>query len=79
MTGMRGALLTVAWALITVLVWPFGPEHLPNVLARAMGFLPYLVPLLAVGSLLERSGFRQSLPLVALGTVAGFVLVRFVF
>lgn len=79
MTGLRGALLTVVWAQVTLRVWSLGPERLPDTASRALGLLPLLVPMLAVGSILERYGHRQALPLAVIGSVVGFVFARFVF
>lgn len=78
-TGLRGALLTCAWALATAAIWRLAFSPLPDIVRQSLGLLPYLVPLLAVGSLLERYGHRHALPLVAAGAATGFVLLRFVF
>ena len=75
MTAVRGAGLTVVWALATGLLWQPGPAQLPPVAREALALLPLLVPWLAAGSLLERYGHRRSLPLIAVGAVAGFLLV----
>jgi hypothetical protein len=79
MTGLRGGLLTPAWALAIGLVWHLGPQRLPPALGQAFGLLPLLVPLLAAGSLLERFGHRRSLPLVAACAAGGFLAARWIF
>jgi hypothetical protein len=78
-TALRGAGLTVVWALVGAWAWPLGARGLPAFAGQALGLLPLLVPLLAVGSILERFGPRQALPLVFCGALAAFCAARFLF
>lgn len=75
-TGLRGAVLTLAWALTVRLLWDLGPEYLPASVSRALGLVPLLVPALAVGTLVDRFGLRQAWPLVAGLAVGVLVLIK---
>jgi mannose/fructose/N-acetylgalactosamine-specific phosphotransferase system component IIC len=77
-TGLRGALLSTVWALLTFVLWPMGPERMPPSILQALGLLPLLVPMLAFGSLWERYGHHQSALQVVGSAALAFILVRFI-
>jgi len=75
-TGLRGAVLTMLWALAIGLLWDLGPGYLPATVTKALGLVPLLVPALAVGTLVDRFGLRQAWPLVAGLAVGMLVLIK---
>ncbi len=74
-TGLRGAGLTLLWTGVAQLAWAAGPVGWPPVLVDVLALVPWFVPALAVGSLLERFGPRRTLPWVGAGSAAGLLLV----
>ncbi|MDY0109196.1 MAG: PTS sugar transporter subunit IIC [Candidatus Krumholzibacteria bacterium] len=77
LTGLRGAVLTLVWTLVSLWLWPVAAAGLPESARAGLAWLPLLVPALAAGTLLERFGYRPGWPLVAASAVTGFVVVRF--
>lgn len=74
-TLLRGAVLTLAWVVVSAWLWELGgPALLAAPLRGALGLLPLLVPMLAVGSLSERFGPRRAWRLVAAGAAVGFLV-----
>lgn len=60
-TALRGALSTLSWCLLAIVIWLPLFELLPGRLVLALGMLPWLTPALAIGSLGELYGSRQGL------------------
>ncbi len=73
-TGLRGAVLTLLWTGVASLAWDAGPAGWPPVVVAVAALVPWFVPALAVGTLLERFGPRRTLPWVGAGTAVGLVL-----
>lgn len=70
-TAARGALLTLVWTAISAGLWRLTPGALPAVLGEALALVPLLVPMIAVGALIQCFGPRRAWSLVAVGTVMG--------
>jgi len=73
-TAMRGGLLTLVWTVVVLLAWRPVLDRLPGLAAAAFALLPLAVPALAAGTLLDRFGYRRSLPLVGVGAGVGFLV-----
>ena len=74
-TLARGAVLTLCWILVSAWLWNIGrPASLAGPLRAALGLVPLMIPLLAVGSVSERFGPRRAWPLVTAGAAVGFVV-----
>jgi mannose/fructose/N-acetylgalactosamine-specific phosphotransferase system component IIC len=73
-TALRGALSTVLWCLLALVIWLPLFEHLPGRLAAALGMLPWLTPALAIGALGELYGSRHGLRWIAGGAMATLAL-----
>jgi len=69
-TALRGAVSTVSWCLLAIVIWLPLYDLLPARLTAALGLLPWLTPALAIGSLGELYGSRQGLRWI----VGGFLV-----
>jgi mannose/fructose/N-acetylgalactosamine-specific phosphotransferase system component IIC len=76
-TGVRGALLATMWAAVTVVAWLPLFGALPAAVVAALALLPVAAPGLAVGTIVERFGYRAATPAVALWGVAAFLGTRY--
>jgi PTS system mannose-specific IIC component len=76
-TAVRGALLATLWAAVTVAVWLPLFGVLPAAVVAALALLPVAAPALAVGTIIERFGYRAATPAVALWGVAAFLATRY--
>ena len=77
-TLLRGGLLTLIWVLAAAGLGELGgPARLARPLREALGLLPIMVPMLAVGSLAERFGPRRAWPLVLAGAGVAFLVAWF--
>jgi PTS system mannose-specific IIC component len=77
-TAARGAVLTVLWTLLVAATWRDGPPGLPAPAAAVLGLVPWFVPALAAGSMLERFSPRRALPWVGGAAVFALALARLV-
>ncbi len=75
-TVARGAVVTLALAVVIAAAAPLVPERLPATVREPLGLLPLMAPGLAVSSLIARFGPRRAWPLVLAGAAAGLLLVR---
>jgi mannose/fructose/N-acetylgalactosamine-specific phosphotransferase system component IIC len=75
LTALRGAVLTVLWAGVAAVAWRGGPAAWPPSVVAVLALVPWFVPALAAGSLLERFGPRRALPWVGAGAAAGVVVL----
>jgi len=74
-TLVRGALLTVVWILAAAWLWHLDfPARTVAPLRGALGLVPLMVPMLAVGSVSERFGPRRAWRLVLAGGATGFLV-----
>jgi len=77
-TAARGAVLTVAWTMLARAAWAAGPaawpSPWPHPWQQTLALVPWLVPALAVGTMLERFGPRRSLPWVGGAALVGLAL-----
>jgi len=73
-TALRGAALALSIAVVVSLVWDPGLALLSPRWRGALALVPLAVPGLAVGTLLDRFGYRRSLALVGIGAAVGFLV-----
>ncbi len=76
-TAARGALLATLWAAVTVVAWLPLFDALPAAVVTALALLPVAAPGLAVGTIIERFGYRAAAPAVALWGAAAFLATRY--
>ncbi len=76
-TAARGALLATLWAVVTVVAWLPLFDALPAAVVTALALLPVAAPGLAVGTIIERFGYRAAAPAVALWGAAAFLATRY--
>jgi len=71
----RGALLALFWTVTAAWLWELGgPRQLIAPLRDALSLLPLMLPMLAVGSIIDRFGPRRAWPLVTAGAGVGFLV-----
>lgn len=76
-TAVRGALLATIWAAATLVLWLPLFAGLPAAAVTALALLPVAAPGFAVGTIIERFGYRAATPAVALWGVAAFLATRY--
>lgn len=76
-TAARGALLAILWAAVTALAWLPLFDLLPSAVLTALALLPLAAPGLAIGTIIERFGYRAAAPAVALWGAAAFLAARY--
>jgi len=76
-TAARGALLAILWAAVTVVAWLPLFGALPGAVVASLALLPVAAPGLAVGTIIERFGYRAAVPAVALWGAAAFLATRY--
>jgi mannose/fructose/N-acetylgalactosamine-specific phosphotransferase system component IIC len=76
-TAVRGGLLATVWAAVTVAGWLPLYAVLPASVVAALGLLPLAAPGVAVGTIVERFGYRAAAPAVAAWGAAAFLATRY--
>lgn len=76
LTALRGAVLATVWAVVTGLVWLPLFAALPGAAVAALALLPVVAPGLAVGTIIERFGYRAAAPVVAIWGAAALLAAR---
>jgi mannose/fructose/N-acetylgalactosamine-specific phosphotransferase system component IIC len=74
---LRGFFSGLLFVLFMIKLWIPLFVHLPLVLQGALGTLPWLLPGLGVGTMIDRYGLKSSWLWVGLGMVGTFLLARF--
>jgi mannose/fructose/N-acetylgalactosamine-specific phosphotransferase system component IIC len=76
-TALRGAVMASVWAAATMLVWLPLFDLLPARAVTALALLPVVAPGFAVGTIVERFGYRAAAPTVVLWSLAAFLVSRY--
>jgi mannose/fructose/N-acetylgalactosamine-specific phosphotransferase system component IIC len=75
-TAARGALLATLWAVITVVAWLPLFGVVPGAVLAALAALAFAAPGLAVGTIVERFGYRAATPAIVIWGAAAFLATR---
>lgn len=77
-TFLRGLFSGILFVLVMQRLWIPLFDHLPQMLRGALGTLPWLLPGLGIGTMIDRYGLKTSWLWVGLGMVGTFLLARYV-